>query len=112
MADKKKSRDIKIVKPCVDEPDRFIAESRLKSSVVMEKLCAVLEKKTKEGTISNLKCSIKLGVAKFEFGGKTVFIYKNGKIDIRRIIDLSDATSIISFLEEMIKTAFIDTSFC
>lgn len=96
--------DIRLSRPCVEDPSRYIAECNLGKRLVMEKLCDIL-KGAKE-----LKCSAKLGVARFELEDKSVMIYKSGRVDIRRIQDPQEARRILLKIELMVKEAFTDIS--
>ncbi len=72
----------------------------------MEQLCELLRKiDAKE-----LKCSLKLGVARFELEGRSVMIYQSGRVDIRRIRTPDEARSVMERLINMIKDALNDTS--
>lgn len=53
----------------------------------MEKLCDVLRRTG----VKELKCSIRLGVARFELEGRSVMLYQSGRVDIRRIQNTGEA---------------------
>ena len=73
--------EIRLSRPCVDDPTRYIAECHLGKRLVMEKLCDIL----RETGAEELKCSLNLGVARFELEGRSVMLYKSGRVDIRKI---------------------------
>ncbi len=71
----------------------------------IEKLCEILQNmEAKE-----LKCSIKLGVARFELEGRSVMIYQSGRVDIRRIKNTDEAREVMGKIMFMIKDVLSDT---
>lgn len=104
------SYEIKLARPCVDDPGKYIAESQYRREFSMEDLCTILQNKKERGVVDDLKCSARLGVAKFEFEEKTVMLYRSGRIDIRKTTDVEDAKILMEKVEEMVKKAFSDTS--
>lgn len=72
----------------------------------MEKLCEVL----RCAGAKELKCSIKLGVARFELEGRSVMLYQSGRVDIRRISNVSEAQGVMEQITSMVKEAFSDKS--
>jgi len=95
--------DIRLARPCVDDPTRYIAESRFQHGFDMKALCAHLRK----CAMSDLKCSESLGVARFELDDKQVMLYRNGRVDIRRTIDVDDARQFLKKLETIVTCAFV-----
>ncbi|MCK5660699.1 MAG: hypothetical protein KAH86_05005 [Methanosarcinales archaeon] len=95
--------DIRLARPCVDDPSRYIAESRFPQGFDMNVLCAHLRK----SGMSNLKCSKSLGVARFELDDKQVMLYRNGRVDVRRTIDVDDARQFLKKLETIVACAFV-----
>jgi len=95
--------DIRLARPCVDDPTRYIAESRFPQSFDMALLCAHLRK----CAMSDLKCSESLGVARFELGDKQVMLYRNGRVDVRRTIDVDDARRLLKKIESIVSCAFV-----
>jgi len=72
----------------------------------MEKLCDILrETGTKE-----LKCSLNLGVARFELEGKSVMLYKSGRVDIRKIQTTEEARIFLEKIISLISKALSDIS--
>lgn len=53
-----------------------------------------------------MRCSAKLGVARFRLNDWNVMIYRNGHIDIRRIKDVDDAANAIEMVGIMLKDGF------
>ncbi len=72
----------------------------------MEKLCDVL----RNIGVKELKCSIRLGVARFELEGRSVMLYQSGRVDIRRIQNTDEARDILEQIISMVKDAFSDIS--
>ncbi len=72
----------------------------------MEKLCDVL----RNIGVKELKCSIRLGVARFELEGRSVMLYQSGRVDIRRIQNTDEARDILEQIISMVKDAFSDKS--
>lgn len=98
--------DIRLSRPCIDDPSRYIAECHLGKRLAMEKLCDVL----RNIGAKELKCSIRLGVARFELEGRSVMLYQSGRVDIRRIRDTDEARDVLEEIRAMVKDAFSDTS--
>ena len=98
--------DIRLSRPCVEDPSRYIAECHLGKRLVMEKLCELL----RNVGAKELKCSIKLGVARFELEGRSVMLYQSGRVDIRRIQNTDEARDVLDEIRAMVKDAFSDTS--
>jgi len=68
-------------------------------------LCTLLEGKVRE-----FKCSVKLGVARFEMDGRGVMVYRSGRIDIRRVGDLEEASRVIRKVRAMLGEAVSGSS--
>ena len=98
--------EIRLARPCLEDPSRYIAECHIGKKLDIEKLCEILRKTdTKE-----LKCSIKLGVARFELGERSVMLYRSGRVDIRRIRSEREACEVMEKIISMVKDAFSDIS--
>jgi ArsR family metal-binding transcriptional regulator len=91
---------ITITRPCRDAPGRFTAESSYGRRLDIQAIC-MLTKGYPEA-----KCSESLGVAKFEYGDQTVILYRSGRIDLRRVRDVSHAQTVMVELEQAIRGAF------
>jgi ArsR family metal-binding transcriptional regulator len=74
--------------------------------LVMEKLCDVLG----STGVAELKCSIRLGVARFELEGRSVMLYQSGRVDIRRIRNVGEAKDVLEQIISLVKDAFSDIS--
>lgn len=98
--------EIRLSRPCVEDPSRYIAECHLGKRLVMEKLCEVLRR----AGVVELKCSIRLGVARFELEGRSVMLYQSGRVDIRRIRNTGEAQVILEQIISLVKEAFSDIS--
>ncbi len=109
-SDSSPDHTIQLARPCVDEPRKYIAESQYPNGFLMDVLCSILQKNIQEANISELKCSERLGVARFDLGGNTILLYRNSKIDIRRAADIANARLIMKKIERMVKDAFTDTA--
>lgn len=103
--------DIDLTQPCVDDPNKYIAQSRFGQRISMDVLCRVLRGNLDSGLITQLSCSVKLGVARFDFNDKTIILYKSGKIDLRRSSGVEDARDTMKDVENMIAESFNDISF-
>jgi ArsR family metal-binding transcriptional regulator len=98
--------DVRLSRPCVEDPTRYIAECNLGRKVAMEKLCEFLRNREAK----DLKCSVKLGVARFEMEGRSVMIYQSGRVDIRRITSTDEARDVMDRIMDMIEEALSDKS--
>ncbi len=92
--------DIVITKPCTDAPGRYIAESTFGRKFNMEKLCALVK------PIDGAKCSVSLGVAKFDYKERTLILYRSGRVDLRKIMDAGDAQTLMAELQALLSGAF------
>ncbi len=101
-----KGIEIRLSRPCVDDPSRYIAECNIGKRVDIEKLCDVL----RGADAKELKCSIKLGVARFELDERSVMIYQSGRVDIRRIKTTLEAQGVLMQILILAKSAIIDIS--
>ena len=71
-----KDYSIRIVKPCVDDPNYNTANAQLGYQLDMNAVCDELEE---EG---NTRISRTLGVAKFSIGRSEITLYRSGKMDL------------------------------
>jgi ArsR family metal-binding transcriptional regulator len=99
--------DIRLSRPCVEDPTHFIAECHLGKKVDIEKSCRLL----RSMGVTELRCSVRLGVARFELEGRSVMIYQSGRVDIRRIRNINDAREMMGQIAEIVFDALSDTSF-
>ena len=93
--------EIRLSRPCVEDPTRYIAECHLGKRLDMKKLCDIL----REIGANELKCSLNLGVARFELEGKNVMLYQSGRVDIRRIRSTDEARIFLEKIVSMVKDA-------
>lgn len=98
--------DIRLSRPCVDDPTRYIAECHLGKRLVMEKLCDIL----RQMGAKDLKCSLNLGVARFELEEKSVMLYQSGRVDIRKIRNTEEARIFLEKIFSMVREALSDIS--
>lgn len=92
--------EIVITRPCTDAPGHFIAESSFGRKFDMRRLCGLVR------TIAGAKCSESLGVARLDYKAWTVVLYRSGRIDVRKVVDLDDAREAMAELEGMLSGAF------
>ncbi len=69
-------------------------------------MCDLLRRAMAKG----LKCSVKLGVARFELEERSVMIYGSGRVDIRKIRNTDEAREVMLKITEIAKGAFTDKS--
>ncbi|MCX9024955.1 MAG: hypothetical protein OIN85_02530 [Candidatus Methanoperedens sp.] len=98
--------EIRLSRPCVDDPTRYIAECNFGKKVNIGKLCDIL----RETGAKELKCSLRLGVARFELEGRSVMLYQSGRVDIRKIKNTGEAAKVMEQIICIIKDALSDTS--
>ena len=72
----------------------------------MEKLCDILRRIGAK----DLKCSINLGVARFELEEKSVMLYQSGRVDIRKIRNIEEARIFLEKIFSMVSEALSDIS--
>jgi len=58
--------------------------------------------------MTGLRCSVKLGVARYELDDRSVMMYRSGRVDIRRIKSTTEAEKVLSQITAMVKDAFSD----
>lgn len=73
-------------KPCITEKDRIIASAILDMKLDFDRICDLLKTEFR-----NVICSPKLGLVKINWEGKTILIFKSGKISIRKAENEDDA---------------------
>jgi ArsR family metal-binding transcriptional regulator len=98
--------EIRLSRPCVDDPTRYIAECHLGKRLLMEKLCDILH----QTGAKDLKCSLNLGVARFELEEKSVMLYQSGRVDIRKIRNKEEARIFLEKIYLMVQEALNDIS--
>lgn len=98
--------DIRLSRPCIEDPALYLAECHLGKKVNIEKLCDVL----RSLGARELKCSVRLGVVRFELEGRSVMIYQSGRVDIRRIRNTDEARGVMEKIMEMAEEALSDTA--
>ncbi|MCX9083782.1 MAG: hypothetical protein OIN87_03165 [Candidatus Methanoperedens sp.] len=98
--------EIRLSRPCVDDPTRYIAECQLGKRLDMEKLCDIL----RGMGAKELKCSLNLGVARFELEERSVMLYKSGRVDIRKIRTTEEARIFLEKITSMVSESFSDKS--
>ena len=88
-----KDYGIRIVKPCVDDPSLFTAHASLGGELDMDAVCDAMEA---EG---NTRISRTLGVAKFNIGRSEITLYRNGRVDIRKVRNAEHARELVEHVE-------------
>jgi len=96
------ARKISLARPCIEDASLFIAESSFGSGLDMDVVCRILG----ELEMPEMRCSTKLGVARFRLDNWQVMIYKNGHIDIRRVKDIDEAAKAIEMVGIILKDGF------
>jgi ArsR family metal-binding transcriptional regulator len=98
------AREIHIARPCIEDPKLFIAESNFGRGLDMEIVCTILT----ELAVPEMRCSTRLGVARFRLDDWQIMIYGKGRVDIRRVSNVDDASRAIDQVEKMLQNAFLD----
>jgi len=110
---------ITYIHPCISEPGKITAEARLTTSLegTMDlkygfydpiQLCIMLNM---TGFFKNVRCSPNLGVGRVTVDNKTVLIYKDGRINVRKAKDKEDAIQTIRLVSRSLWGAII-CSYC
>jgi ArsR family metal-binding transcriptional regulator len=92
--------DAKAVRPCVG--GGLVVEARFDKAFSMKALCRLLE--------GIAQCSEKLGVARFFHEGRTLTLYRSGRVDVHRVESEDEAVRLIDDIKPMIEEAFVDSS--
>jgi len=95
----KRKYDAKAVRPCVG--GGLVVEAHLDKGFSMKELCRLLE--------GIAQCSEKLGVARFFHEGRTLTLYRSGRVDVHRVESENEAIRLIDDIKPMIEEAFIDS---
>ena len=98
--------EIRLSRPCVDDPTRYIAECHFGKRVIIGKLCDILNDVGAKG----IKCSVKLGVARFELEDRSIMIYSSGRVDIRKILNTDEARAVMEKITNLVKESLSDIS--
>lgn len=96
------ARKIFLARPCIEDASLFIAESSFGRGLDIDIVCSILEKLE----MPEMRCSAKLGVARFRLDNWQVMIYKNGHIDIRRVKDIDEAAKAIEMVGIILEDGF------
>jgi len=110
---------ITYIHPCISETGKITAEARLTTSLegTMDlkygfydpiQLCIMLNM---TGFFKNVRCSPNLGVGRVTVDNKTVLIYKDGRINVRKAKDKEDAIQTIRLVSRSLWGAII-CSYC
>ncbi len=100
-----KEEKIVRVRPCASEKGKVMAEVNLqpepgKPLLDPKILCELLE--AYRSRFAEVKCSSKLGVGRFTWKARRVYLFKRGKIDMRFALDQSDASRTIDSVVRLI----------
>lgn len=82
-------KDMVIYKPCKDEANKIMFETKLPYEIDIPETCNQLEQ------LGQVKCSSKMGVAMIELEGRNITLFKKGKIVARRVKDKEDAQDLM-----------------
>jgi ArsR family metal-binding transcriptional regulator len=80
----------------------MVVEAHFDEGFSMKALCRLLE--------GIAQCSEKLGVARFFHEGRTVTLYRSGRVDVHQVESENEAILLIDDIKPMIKDAFIDSA--
>ncbi len=92
--------DAKAVRPCAS--GGLVVEARFDKGFSMKALCRLLE--------GIAQCSKKLGVARLHHKGRTLTLYRSGRVDVHRVESENEAIRLIDDIKPMIEEAFIDSA--
>jgi len=92
--------DAKAVRPCVG--GGIVVEAHFDKGFSMQVLCRLLE--------GIAQCSEKLGVARFFHEGRTLTLYRSGRVDVHRVESENEAIRLIDEIKPIIEDAFVDSS--
>lgn len=87
--------EVELVKPCVDDPDRYTAHGELGVEVDLERVSQDLPE--------DAKCLPEMGVARFELDGREVTLYRDGGFDSRGVRDEEDARALADRLLSLVE---------
>lgn len=85
---------MELVKPCVDDPDRYTVHGELGVEVDLERVAPELP--------GDAKCLPEMGVARFELDGREITLYRDGGFDSRGVRDEEDARALAERLLSLI----------
>lgn len=106
---KVRKETIMFVHPCSSERGKLMADIELTGEsdnfIDPETLCSLLEIHRRH--FAELRCSPKLGVAKFMWKGREISVFKNGKIKIQRALDRDEILRIAANVSRLIWGAAI-----
>lgn len=93
------------VQPCASERGKLMADIELTKEPDAqffdpEILCLLLEIHRRR--FAELKCSVKLGVAKIKWGGREISIFKNGKLKIQKALDRDEILRIANSVSRLL----------
>lgn len=83
-----------MIRPCVDEPDRYTVHGELGSEVDLGRLADELPE--------NATCSPGLGVARLKIGEVEVTLYGDGDFDARGVRDMDEAERLVEELTDLV----------
>ncbi|MEI7827232.1 MAG: hypothetical protein WCI87_05510 [Euryarchaeota archaeon] len=92
--------DAKAVRPCVG--GGMVVEAHFDKGFSMQVLCRILE--------GIAQCSEKLGVARFFHEGRTLTLYRSGRVDVHRVKSENEAIRLIDEIKPIIEDAFVDSA--
>lgn len=97
-----------VIHPCTTERGKIMVDTRFSSGELgqVEKffdfssLCSILD--AYKDRFQETKCSPSLGIARVEWKGKAISIFRNGRVKIRRVVDEEDAKRTVKFLASVL----------
>lgn len=85
----KEEKDLVVYTPCKDEKNKIMFETELPYQIDVKKTCEEL------GKLGTNKCSEEMGIIMLEIDGRTITVFRAGKIVARRVIDKEDAEELL-----------------
>jgi hypothetical protein len=90
---------VKLIQACSPRPE-FIAEAKIGNQLNMERLHKVLRDSQSFGNVTYLH---KVGVLRALYRGKSIILFKNGRITVNCVIDAKEASDIVYLLIKTLK---------
>lgn len=110
-----KSERVTYIRPCTTERGKVTATARL--GLALEEgpelrygfidpvlMCPLLER---YGAFEDVKCSPRLGIARIVYDGKSIMLFQNGKIKVRKARDKKDAMANIELMSKILWSSII-----
>lgn len=97
-----------VIHPCTTERGKIMVDTRFSSGGLGQverffdfpSLCSILD--AYKDRFQETRCSPSLGIARVEWKGKAISIFRNGRVKIRRVVDGKDAKRTVRFLASVL----------